>query len=565
MRFGPVVQYLTMYTNQRAAKHAGTAITALALSTVFAANACCAAPASKPPNFVIFLADDMGYSDAGCYGGEIATPNLDALAAHGIRYTQFYNTARCWPTRAALLTGYYAQQVGFDELPDVDGARARKRPPWAHLLSEYLRTLGYRNYHSGKWHIDSSPLKCGFDRSYALLDYDHNFSPKNHTLDDHPLPPVQIGEGYYSAVAIADRAVEFMKEHQQKYADQPFFTYVAFTVPHFPLQAPPEDIARYAGRYNVGWDKVRHDRWQRIEKTLHLPGELSALEPTVGTPYRSEPARKALGRVEVWNETPWKDLSADKRSFQARKMEIHAAMVTCMDRQIGRVLDQLHAMNADDNTLVLFFSDNGASAEIAMRGDRHDPNAPQGSAATFLSLGPGWSNAANTPFRRHKIWVHEGGIATPLIARWPAGISTNGQLRHAVGHVIDLAPTMLKLAGGTWPKESHGRKLPAPPGRDLAPTFAQDTAIERDCLWWLHENNRAIRQGDWKLVAAHNEQWQLYDLAKDRAENNDLAKNYPDKAKELSNLWQQKVSEFQDLARTNAPEKPKLKKRAAKK
>ena len=287
---------------------------------------------------------------------------------------------------------------------------------------------------------------------------------------------------------------------------------------------------------------------------LHLPGELSAIEPKTGTPYRSEPARKKLGPVEVWNETPWNDLPAEKQAFQARKMEIHAAMVTCMDRQIGRVLDQLHAMNADDNTLVLFFSDNGASAEIAMRGDGHDFSAPQGSAATFLSLGPGWSNAANTPFRRHKIWVHEGGIATPLIARWPAGISAAGELRHAVGHVIDLAPTILKLAGGTWPTESDGLKLPPPPGRDLSPTFKQDVAIDRDCLWWLHEKNRAIRQGDWKLVAAHDEQWQLYDLAKDRAENHDLAEKNPEKAKELLDLWQKKLAEFQELARSRRSE-----------
>jgi arylsulfatase len=272
-----------------------------------------------------------------------------------------------------------------------------------------------------------------------------------------------------------------------------------------------------------------------------------------------------LDAVETWYETPWKDLAADKQQYQARKMEVHAAMVTCMDRQIGRVLDQLHAMSADENTLVLFFSDNGASAEIAMRGDMHDFTAPQGSPATFLSLGPGWSNAANTPFRRHKIWVHEGGIATPLIACWPAGISGAGELRHAVGHVIDLAPTILNLAGGTWPKESDGQKLPPRPGRDLSPTFKQDVAIERDYLWWLHENNRAIRQGDWKLVAAHDEQWQLYDLAKDRAENHDLAKSNPSKAKELAGLWQTKLTEFQKLARTDAPNKPKPKIRAAKK
>ncbi len=525
----------------------------------------CAAPATRPPNIVIFLADDMGFSDPGCYGGEIETPNLDSLAAHGIRYTQFYNTARCWPTRAALLTGYYAQQVSFDVLPEVESSRSRKRPRWARLLSEYLRQLGYRNYHSGKWHLDSSPLKCGFDRSYLLSDYDRNFSPKKHTLDDQPLPSAQPGDGYYSAAAIADRAIEFLKQHNEKHQGEPFFEFVAFTVPHFPLQAPPEDIAHYKDRYNVGWDKIRQHRWQRIQKMLHLPGELSAIEPATGTPYRSEPAHRKLGPVEVWTETSWNELSAEKQMFQARKMEIHAAMVTCMDRQIGRVLDQLHAMNADDNTLVLFLSDNGASAEIAMRGDGHDPTARPGSAATFLSLGPAWSNAANTPFRRHKIWAHEGGIATPLIARWPAGISAAGELRHAVGHVIDLAPTILKLAGGTWPKESDGLKRPPPPGHDLSPTFKHDVAIDRDCLWWLHEKNRAIRQGDWKLVAARDEQWQLYDLARDRAENKDLAVKYPEKAKELARLWQKKLVEFQELAQIDTPEKSKPKNRAAKK
>jgi arylsulfatase len=522
-----------------------------------------AAGPSTKPNFLIFLADDMGFSDPGCYGGEISTPNLDSLAAGGIRYTQFYNTARCWPTRAALLTGYYAQQVGFDVLPDVPTSRVRQRPAWAHLLSEYLRRAGYRNYHSGKWHLDSSPLKCGFDRSYALLDYDHNFSPKHHTLDDQPLPPVNEGDGYYSATYIADRAIEFLKQHEQEHADQPFFEYVAFTVPHFPLQAPPDEIAHYKGRYDAGWDTIRAERWKRIEEKLHLPGRLSPPEPDTGTPSRSEPAHKKLDAVETWNETPWKDLSPEKQAYQARKMEVHAAMVSCMDRQIGRVLDQLRAMHADENTVVFLFYHNGASAEIAMRGDGHDFSAPQGSAATFLSLGPGWSNAANTPFRRHKIWVHEGGIATPLIVRWPAQIKSSGELRHAVGHVIDLAPTILNLASGTWPAEASGLRIPPHPGHDLGPTFKDDISINRDCLWWLHEKNRAIRQGDWKLVAARDEEWQLYNLAKDRSETNNLIKKNPDKAAELSQLWETKLAEFQRLARQDAPDKPKPKKRAA--
>ena len=547
------------------------ALLAAAVTLTFHATSTRAAEkAKRPPNFLIFLADDMGFSDPGCYGGEIETPNLDALAADGVRYTQFYNTARCWPTRAALLTGYYAQQVNFDVLPNVPESRSRQRPSWAHLLSEYLRKQGYRNYHSGKWHLDSRPLQCGFDRSYALLEYDHNFSPKRHTLDDEPLPPVKATDGYYSAVAVADHAIDFLKQHEAEHKGEPFFEFVAFTVPHFPLQAPAEDIAHYKGRYDAGWDKIRADRWARIEKMLHLPGTLSAIEPDTGTPYLSKPAQKRLGPVEVWNETAWKDVPEDKRAFQSRKMEVHAAMVTCMDRQIGRVLDQLRAMHADENTLVLFFSDNGASAEIAMRGSGHDSDAPQGSAATFLSLGPGWSNVSNTPFRRHKIWVHEGGIATPLIARWPGGIPGKGELRHAVGHVIDLAPTILKLAGGSWPTETAGEKVPPPPGRDLAPTFKQDVAVERDYLWWLHERNRAIRQGDWKLVQARTEPWQLFDLAKDRAETHDLIEENPEKAKELMALWQRQLDRLEEDAGSGSaadtkPKKPpkKAKQRAA--
>jgi arylsulfatase A-like enzyme len=522
---------------------------AFALLSVLFATVGRGALAASPPNFLIFLADDMGFSDTGCYGGEIATPNLDALAARGIRYTQFYNTARCWPTRAALLTGYYAQQVGFDALPDVKNSDLRRRPPWAHLLPEYLRPLGYRSYHSGKWHLDSSPLKSGFDRSYALLDYDHNFSPKHHTLDDRPLPAIKLSDNYYSATYIADRAIEFLKEHADKHRSQPFFSYVAFTVPHFPLQAPADDIARNADRYQVGWDAIRRERWQRIEQMLHLPGQLSALEPQIGPPYRNERAHRELGDAEVWHETPWNDLTGQQRDFQARKMAIHAAMVECMDREIGRVLAQLRAMNAENNTLVLFLSDNGASAEIMIRGDGHDPAAAPGSAASYLCLGPGWSNAANAPFRRHKTWVHEGGIATPFIARWPAGISSTGELRHAVGHVIDVAPTILHLAGGTWPKTFEHSTLPPSPGHDLSPTFNADRNIDRDCLWWLHEGNRAIRQGDWKLVAARDEPWQLYNLAKDRAENVDLAATNPAKAKELDDLWQVKLTEFQRHAR----------------
>ena len=229
-------------------------------------------------------------------------------------------------------------------------------------------------------------------------------------------------------------------------------------------------------------------------------------------------------------------------------MAIHAAMVERMDREIARLIEQLRAMHQYEDTLVLFLSDNGASSEIMIRGDGHDPSAAPGSAATFLCLGPGWSNAANTPFRRHKTWVHEGGIATPLIAHWPNGFSGKGELRSTVGHVIDLAPTILSLAGGTWPKEFAGQELPGNPGKDISPSFAEDKKIDRDYLWWLHDGNRAIRKGDWKLVAAKGDAWELFDLAHDRAENDDLAEKQPAKVRELKTDWESALSEFKGVA-----------------
>jgi arylsulfatase len=502
--------------------------------------------AADRPNFLVILADDLGYSDVGCYGSEIATPNLDLLAAGGLRYTQFYNTSRCWPTRAALLTGYYPHQVGFDALPNVPNKRTR--PRWAALLPELLRPLGYRSYHSGKWHLDGGQIAGGFDRSYSLDDHNRFFSPSQHTLDERPLPPVQRGSGYYATTEIANRAIEFLKQHAEQHADKPFFQYVAFTSPHFPLHALPEDIQRYSERYRVGWDKIRQDRWQRIENQLRLPGELSALEPSIGPPYGYVRTHKILGPREVYRETPWDDLTDAQRDYQAAKMAIHAAMVDRMDQEIGRLLRQLRHMGALENTVIMFLADNGASAEVMVRGDGYNAAAPPGSADAFLCLGPGWSRAANTPFRRHKTWTHEGGIATPYIVHWPAGIAARGELRNAVGHVIDIAPTLLSLAGGQWPAEFNGIPRPPAAGRDLSVTFATDAKLERDFLWWLHEGNRAVRVGDWKLVATLGDDWELYDLGHDRTENHDLATQNPHKVRELAERWQMIAAEFEGLA-----------------
>ena len=505
------------------------------------------------PNVLVILADDLGYSDLGCYGGEIKTPQLDALASNGLRFTQFYNTARCWPSRAALLTGYYAQQVRRDSLPGLKGGSQGVRPEWAVLLPQRLKPLGYRSYHTGKWHVDGLPVANGFDRSYLLQDQARFFNPKNHLEDDQKLPPIEPNSGYYATVAIADHAIKCLREHAEKHADKPFFQYVAFTAPHFPLQALPEDIDRYREVYQQGWDKLREQRWQRQLKLGLVAGELSKTEVDVGPPYAYPDAIKKLGPGEVTRPLPWTELTAEQRDFQATKMAIHAAMIDRMDREIGRLLDQLRRMQAFDNTLICFVSDNGASAEIMVRDDGHDSAAPMGSAASHLCLGPGWSSVGNTPLRRHKTWVHEGGISSPLVMHWPQGIKAKGELRQTPGHLIDIVPTVLEVAQAPRNPADTTGAAPALEGLSLVPAMAQDGSLKRDHLWWSHEDNRAIRVGDWKLVVSKKNPWELYDLSRDRSESHNLADKHPEKVRELEQLWEKRQTEFIDLANAAAP------------
>ena len=512
------------------------------------------AQGSTRPNILLILADDLGFSDLGCYGGEIATPHLDALAQGGLRFTQFYNTGRCWPSRASILTGYYAQQVRRDTVAGMPSGTAGSRPPWAPLLSELLRPLGYRSYHSGKWHLDGKPLQNGFDHSYSLNDHDRYFAPRFHTEDDVALPAVSPGSGFYTTTAIADHAIRCLKEHAARYPEKPFFEFLAFTAPHFPVQAPQEDIARYRNRYGLGWDALREVRWKRMQ-ALGLGGSvLSPIERQLGPPYAFPQAIAQLGANEVDRPLPWTELNATQRRFQADKMAVHAAMVDRMDREIGRVLDQIRAMGVLDNTLILFLSDNGASAEMMVRGDGHDPDAQCGTGATFLSIGPGWSSMANTPFRRHKTWVHEGGISTPLILHWPQGIHARGELRHTPGHVVDLVPTLILAAGSALPKSWNGRPVPTPPGTILQPQFHADEPMPTRTLWWQHEGNRALRKGDWKIVASgHENPWELYDLRQDRSEGNNLAPSHPDRVRELAMEWNRQTTLNTELAQKDAP------------
>ncbi len=516
-------------------------------------------PAGEPPNVLIVLADDLGFSDLGCYGGEIQTPNLDDLAAGGIRFSQFYNTGRCWPTRASLLTGFYAQQVRRDKLPGIRSGNPGQRPAWARLLPETLRPLGYRTYHSGKWHIDGMPLENGFDRSYYLRDQGRFFNPKVHFEDDQKLPAVEPGTDFYGTVAIADHAVKCLKDHAQNYAAQPFFQYVAFTAPHFPLQGLSEDIARYRETYRPGWEQIRSERWTRIKELGFVDGQLSAVEPTVGPPYHFPEAFEKLGEAEVNRPVPWDSLTVEQQEFQSTKMAIHAAMVDRLDRELGRVLEQIKAMGQWDNTLIVFLSDNGASAEIMVRDDGHDPNAPLGSAATYLCLGPGWSTTSNTPMRRHKTWVHEGGISTPFIVHWPNRISDRGKWCKQPGHAIDVVPTILDILQ----VEGHGagadHQPPQRPGQSLLPWLLGKQTVEERALWWSHEGNRALREGDWKLVAAGDKApWELYDLSVDRTETNDLADSMPKRAEQMAARWQQRQAQMIKIASADLAAKPEV-------
>lgn len=491
------------------------------------------------PNFVVIVADDLGYSDIGCYGSEIATPHLDQLAANGLRFTQFYNTARCWPTRGALVTGYYPQQIRMDPPKG-------RLPTWARPLPQLLKTAGYRSYHSGKWHVQGAPQPCadgGFDRSYHLMDHNRHFHPQQHAENDQPLPAAPAGSGYYSTTAIADHAIRCLKEHAEKHRTEPFFSYVAFTAPHFPIQAFDADIARYRQIYRQGWDVIRQRRFARQQSMKLVNCTLSEIEPAIVAPSGKASDLEILGPGEIRQAVSWNALTEEQKEFQATKFAIHAAMIDRMDREIGRVIDQLRAMGELENTVILFLSDNGASAEVMVRGDGHDRSRPLGSAESFLCLGPGGSTVANTPFRRHKIWVHEGGISTPLIVHWPKGIRSRGQLRTDPGHVIDLAPTLIQLAGLKAPSVAGA---PPWPGRSLVPVFDPTGVINREFLFFHHSNNRALRMGDWKLVSAadNSNRWELYNLSVDRSETTDLSSQYPERVRDMAARWQSLQDEF---------------------
>jgi arylsulfatase len=505
----------------------------------------CIRPDEKP-NIVFILADDMGHSDPGCYGAEILeTPHIDALAADGLRFTNFYNTGRCWPTRTSLLSGFYPHQVLSDPMPGVDYMTSTVRPVTSAWLPSLLREQGYSTYHSGKWHIvrkvpeqiEMSHAEVGFDRSYRTEDGRH-LRPRHLWEDGLEIALPEPGEQYEASVAIVDHAIKYLEEHKQNHGDEPFFEYIAFIAPHFPLQAMQKDIDQYREKFMLGWDELRKLRTENRKELGFDVHPVHALEPERFAPWNLSPEEliTQIDSADTGRAVPWDALSREQQEFQATKMAIHAAMVSRMDREIGRYIEALKELGYLENTIIFFCSDNGSSTEIMNRADKHTIGAVPGSADTYLCLGPGWSSACNTPFRLHKTWVHEGGIATPLVVHWPRGIKDKNAFRNMPAHIIDMAPTMLELAGAD-PSVLNGRY--EAPGISLVPVFRGDLQRERPPIFFHHEKKKALRHGDWKITTMEeNEPWELYDLSMDRGETSNLADQNPEKLQELISLWE---------------------------
>jgi arylsulfatase A-like enzyme len=521
---------------------------------------------SVRPNIIVILADDMGYSDIGCYGSEISTPNLDTLAANGLRYSQFYNTARCCPTRASLLTGLYPHQTGIGHMTDpwfprLGEGYAGDLNRNCLTIAEALKPAGYHNYAVGKWHVAEDtkpegpnhnwPLQSGFDRFYGTLHGAGSFfDPSTLTRDNTAISPDADPEytpdgHYYYTDAISDHACRFIREHD---ASEPFFIYVAYTAAHWPMHALPRDIAKYTGMYDGGYTPIREARLKRMRESGLLES-MWQMSPQAGD----------------WS-------TVDNKEWETRCMEVYAAMVDNMDQGIGRIMGELQSKGVYDNTLILFMEDNGGCAEemgrdgeFVKRVDR-PPLPPMkddelqseivpkktrdgypvrrgqgvmpGPADTYIGYGKAWANVSNTPFREYKHWVHEGGISTPLIAHWPEGIKRTGEIEHQPGHLIDIMASCVDLSGASYPREYNGVEITPMQGKSLLPTFTGDT-IERDAIYFEHEGNRAIRKGKWKLVAKGAQgKWQLYDMEADRSEMNDRADQNPQLVMQLSKQWE---------------------------
>jgi arylsulfatase A-like enzyme len=522
------------------------------LATLGGAGVAAAAPATPPPNIVILFADDLGYSDVGPFGGEIRTPHLDSLAKEGVRFTHFYNTARCCPSRATLLSGLYAHQAGIGHMvnpkpfPAYAGDLNRK----CVTLAEALKPAGYETYMSGKWHVTpfnedkhNWPLQRGFDKYFGIIAGAGNyFDPHSLTRDNERIE--RDSPDFYLTDAIGNNAVHYIEQ-----AKGPFLMYTAFTSPHWPLHALQPDIDRYRGRYKGGWDALREERRSRMIK--------------MGILDKRWPLTPRDSTAPAWSEAANKD-------WQQRRMEVYAAQVDRMDQNIGKIMDALRKKGQLDNTLVMFLADNGGCAEDLAPGSNPAYMAAAvkrgvkvetgnivgrmpGHEDSFESYGLPWANASNTPFRLYKHWVHEGGISSPFIARWPKGIKGHDTMTHQPAHLVDIMATCVDVSGAKYPAD----KTPMQ-GKSLSPAF-QGQKIERtDAIYWEHEGNKAIRDGKHKLVSRHPDRWELYDIEADRSELNDLAAREPATAQRMAGKWDQwaakvGVEDFDKVQKSRMP------------
>lgn len=478
--------------------------------------------AEKKPNIVVILVDDMGFSDIGCYGSEIPTPNLDRLAANGLRFTQFYNTARCCPTRASLLTGLYSHQAGVGHMTEdnkLPGYRGRLNDQCV-TLAEVVKPAGYFTIMCGKWHVGQNhgvtPWGRGFDRSLNAAAggfYYPDNAKANLFLNGQQIEAndKRLPKDWYSTDLWTDFGMKFIDEARKE--NKPFLLYLAHNAPHFPIQAPDADVAKFRGQYKAGWDKLREERLKR-QVEMGLIKKDWSLTPRPGA-------------VKAWDAVP----AAEQDRFD-NIMAIAAASIYAIDRSVGRLVDHLKTAGELDNTLILFLSDNGGNAESGPQGKL---NLPKGQKHTIAWTGESWAVLENTPFRLFKHFEHEGGISTPLIAHWPNGIQSKGEWRTQPGHVIDIMPTCVEVAGAQYPTESKGNKILPMEGRSLLAAF--ENKPETRTLFWEHENNKAVREGKWKLVEQKAMGWELYDMEMDRTETKNLAATMPEKVKELSAKW----------------------------
>lgn len=492
----------------------------------------------KPPkpNVLIIMADDLGFADLGCYGGDIRTPTLDMLAEDGLRFTQFYTAGRSANSRVSLLTGHYHDQLGAT------------RPGWVRTLPQMLKAADYRSYHAGKWQLDrwfNKPIThAGFDRSYHLVDTDQHRWPDEHYLDGRRLDAVNRFDDYNATRASTDYMISFLKDHDTLHKDKPFFAYLAYTAPHHPLQADEDDINDYAQQYADGWDARRARIFVKQRQMGLIDTDLAPLEPRIIAPSGTPEQRRQLGPGEVPYALRWFELSDEQQRFQTEKMRIYAAMIDRMDREIGRVISQLRRMRAYENTLIVFMSDNGASSEILVGPGGHDATDRPGSGSTYLSLGPGWASASNTPFRKHKFSTYEGGISVPMIVHWRRAIRDEGELKREVSHLIDFAPTILNLAGVK--PEPTQQDMPSLPGVDLTPVLTGEGVYPQRELFFQQGGNRALRIGDWKIVSSETDRaWSLYDMRDDRAEENTLGRRNPEKLLELTMRWERLNKDYE--------------------